>query len=142
MLTQPHPARLLITRVRISLALGLTALVLVQDIRGLRSGHAQSGWFLGAPLLHGWTLVCVNALIYAYICWLAFWFIRGTAGRERVFMVGWFAGILLWPLRMVRPQWATITRHIGVVGLAVSLLAALALLLEASAVTESGESNP
>jgi len=86
-------------------------------------------------------LVGVNALIYTYICWLAFWLIRGTAGRERVFMVGWFAGILLWPFRMVRPQWDTVTRHIGAFGLAVALLAALALLLEPSAVTESGESN-
>jgi hypothetical protein len=141
-LMAPHPARLLTNRARTILALGLTALVFVQDIRGLRLGHAESGWFLGAPLLHDWTLVGVNALIYTYICWLAFWFIRRTAGRERAFVVGWFAGILLWPLSMLRPQWATVTRHVGAFGLTVALLAALALLLEPSGVAESGPGEP
>ena len=136
-LTQPDPTRLLTTRVRIALALGLTALVFVQEIRGLGRGHTESWWFLGAPLLHGWPLIAVNVFIYVYICWLGFWFVRGTAGRERFFMVGWFAGILLWPLRMLRPQWAMITKHIGALGLAVALLAALALLLEPPVVAES-----
>lgn len=137
----PHPARLLTNRARIMLALGLTALVLVQDIRGLRPGHTQSGWFLGAPLLHGWPLIAVNVFIYAYICWLAFWFVRGTAGRERVFMVGWFAGILLWPLRMLRPDWAIATKHASALGLAVALLAALALLLESNNIAETSDPN-
>jgi hypothetical protein len=136
-LAQSHPTRLLTTRVRIALALGLTALVFVQEIRGL--GRTGAGWFLGAPLFHGWTLIAVNVFIYGYICWLAFWFVRGTAGRERLFMVGWFAGILLWPLRMLRPQWVTVTKHIGAFGLAVALLAALALLLEPPVVAESGD---
>jgi hypothetical protein len=135
-----HPARLLTTRMRIILALAVTVLVLVQEIRGLHPGHAQSGWFIGSPL-RGWALITVNVFLYAYICWLAFWFIRRTVGRERVFMVGWFAGILLWPLRMLRPQWGTITRHIGALGLAVALLVALALLLEPPALVQSGDPN-
>jgi hypothetical protein len=138
-LTPSHPTRLLTTRARIVLALGLTALVFVQAIRGLRPGHNESGWFLGAPLFHGWALIAVNVFIYAYVCWLAFWFVRGTAARERFFMVGWFVGILLWPLRMLRPQWAVATKHIGAFGLAVALLAALALLLESPVVAESGD---
>jgi hypothetical protein len=51
------------------------------------------GWLL-QPLdfvLHGWPLVAANVVFYGYLCWLAFWFIRGTHGRERVVMVGWFA---------------------------------------------------
>jgi len=103
--------------------------------------HVQPGWLLGPPLLHGWTLVGVNSFFYAYFCWLGFWFIRGTAGQERFFIVGWSAGFLLWPLEMLRPQWATITRQIGIFGLAVALLAAVAMLLELSAPTESGGSN-
>jgi hypothetical protein len=66
-------------------------------------------------------------------------FVRGTAGRERLFMVGWFAGILLWPLRMLRPQWAVVTKHIGAFGLAVALLAALALLVEPPVNADSGD---
>jgi len=128
-LTEPHPARLLTTRARISFALGLTALVFVQAVRGLHPNHTVPKWFLGAPLLHGWPLLAVNVFIYGYICWLGFWFIRGTEGRERFFMAGWFVGVVLWPLKMLRPDWAVATRHIGVVGLAVALLAAVALML-------------
>jgi hypothetical protein len=127
--------------VRIVLALGLTALVFVQAIRGLRPGQIDSRWFLGAPLFHGWVLIAVNVLIYGYICWLGFWFVRGTAGRERLFMLGWFAGIILWPVKILRPQCAVITKHIGAFGLAVALLAALALLLEPPVVPESGDPN-
>jgi hypothetical protein len=47
-----------------------------------------------------------------------------------VFMVGWSADILLWPLRMLGPQWAAAARGIGVLRLAVALLAALALLFD------------
>jgi hypothetical protein len=54
-------------------------------------------------------------------------------------MVGWFAGILLWPLRMLRPQWAVVTKHIGAFGLAVALLAALALLVEPPVNADSGD---
>jgi len=128
-LTQPPPARLLTTRVRIAFALGLTVLVFAQAIRGLHPSHTESGWFLGAPVLHGWPLIAVNILIYVYICWLGFWFIRGTEGLERFFMVGWFAGVLLWPLKMLLPQWSVTMRQISAFGLAVALLAAVALLL-------------
>jgi len=140
-LKQPRPARLLTTRRRSAIALALTGFVFMQAIRELRLGHTESGWFLGVPLLHGWQLLAVNILIYLYICWLAFWFIRGSAGRERLFMVGWFVGILLWPLKMLRPQWAMATKHIGAFGLAVALLAVVALLLEPPVVSESGGQN-
>jgi hypothetical protein len=128
-LTQPHTALLLTTRGRIAFALGLTTLVFVQDIRGLHRNHTEPGWFIGAPLLHGWPLVAVNVFIYGYICWLGFWFIRGTVGRERFFMAGWFAGVVLWPIKMLRPGWALAVRYVGAFGLAVALLAAVALLL-------------
>jgi hypothetical protein len=71
----------------------------------------------------------VNIFIYGYLCWLGFWFVRGTEGRERFFMVGWFAGVVLWPLKMLRPEWAVAMRYIGAFGLAVAVLAAVALLL-------------
>ena len=74
------------------MAIGLTALVLVQEIRGLHPHDAASVWLLGPPLLHGWALISVNVALYAYICWLAFWFIRGTAGRDRFFCGGVVCG--------------------------------------------------
>jgi hypothetical protein len=94
--------------VRVAFALGLTALVFAQAIHGVYTTHSESGWFLGAPRLDGWPLIAVNVFIYGYLYWLGFWFVRGTEGLERFFMAGWFAGILLWPLKMLRPQWAVI----------------------------------
>lgn len=74
----------------------------------------------------------LSLFFYVYLCWSAFWLIRGTAGAERVFMVGWFAGILVSPFRMLRPHWTAAVVHIATIGLAVALLAALALLLKPS----------
>jgi hypothetical protein len=82
------------------MAAGLTAFVLALAIRGgLHLGHTESGWLLPLDfVLRGWPLIAVNVAFYGYLCWLGFSFIRGTAGPERLFMVGWFASILLSPL--------------------------------------------
>ena len=53
-------------------------------------------------------------------------------GKERVFMVGLFAEILLWPFRMLLPHWAIVIHCIGAFGLTVALIAAFVLLLEFS----------
>jgi hypothetical protein len=124
--------RLLTTRLRISLALGITALFFVQDIRGLYSHRSISPWLLGAPSLHSWALIAVNAGLYAYVCWVAFWLIRGTTARERFFMIGWFLGFLLWPLKLLWPSSAVAVGQIGAFGLAISLFASLALLIDHS----------
>lgn len=135
-MTQSHPTRLLTTRVRTGAALGLTALVFALTI--LHWGHTKSGWlFTPGFVLHGWLLMALNVFFYGYVCWLGFWLIRGTAGPERLFMVGWFAGLLLSPLNTLGPQWAVAIKHIGAVGLAVALLASLSLLLKPSDVTDS-----
>jgi hypothetical protein len=81
--------------------------------------------------------MALDAFFYCYVCWLAFWFIRGTAGLERLFVVGWFARVLLSPLEIVRPGWAVAIKQIGAFGLAVALLAALSLLLKPSEVAGS-----
>jgi hypothetical protein len=77
----------------------------------------------------------------AEICWIAFWCIRRTIGRERLFMVGMFTNILLWPAKMLLPQWAFAIRHVGALGLAVATLAALTLLLDASNPANSNRAN-
>jgi hypothetical protein len=110
-------------------ALVLTALVLVQSIRELDRGHHGSGWlFPASPLIHGWALIAANVLIYAWFCWITFWFVRGTRGPERFLILGWVSGILLWPFRMSWPESLAI-RSIGVLGLIVALLASVSLLL-------------
>ena len=88
-------------------------LVFAQVVRGLYSTHTESGWFLGAfSAFRGWPIIAMNVVFYSYLCWLAFRFIRGTKGPERVLMAGWFAGLLLWPLKMLHPQWADADRFL------------------------------
>jgi hypothetical protein len=120
---------LLTTRARIIFAAVATAPVFVNTIRYTHIAAREARWLLGPPLLHGWGLVAANILIYAYLCWLVFWFVRRTSGQERFFMMGWFAGVLFWPVKMLRSQWAVAIRYISAFGLAVALLAAIALLL-------------
>ena len=115
------------------MALAWAAFLLALAIRGIARHKHATGWlFSVGTLLHGWLLIAANVFIYAEICWIAFWCIRGTLGRERVFMVGLFGNILLWPLRMLLPRWANAIHHIGALGLAVAVLAAFSLLLDFS----------
>lgn len=105
-LANPHPIRLLTNHTRTAVAVGLTTFVFALALRGgLHLGHTESGWLLPLDLvLHGWLLIAVNVAFYGYLCWLGFWFIRGTEGRERLFLAGWFANILLSPLEKLRPS--------------------------------------
>ena len=140
-LTDSHPTRLLTTRLRIVLAMGWTASLLALAIRGIiRRSHV--GWLLPQSILfHGWVLIAFNVLIYGEICWIAFWCIRRTLGRERLFMGGMFADIVLWPAKMLLPQWSFAIRHVGAFGLAVATLAALTLLMDSSNQADSNRAN-
>jgi hypothetical protein len=131
--------RLLTTRRRVAVAVGLTALVLFNALqRTLHLEHAKSGWLLPLDhLLHGGLLIVANVAFYGYLCWLGFCFVRGTEGRERVFMAGCAASVLLPPIKLLRPGWALAINRIDAFGLAVALLAALSLLLHPSDVVDS-----
>jgi hypothetical protein len=120
---------------------GLTALVFVLAIWfGSHPGRARSGWLLPLDfMLRGWSLIIANVVFYGYLCWLGFCFVRGTKGRERVVMLGWFADILLSPLKTLTPDWAVTIGYIGTFGLAVALLAAVSLLSHPSAVANSAD---
>ncbi len=125
---------LVTTRLRAAVAVGLTAFVLVQAVRGvLNLGNTPSGWLVPwGSLLDGWPLVAVNVFFYGYMWWLGYWFIRGTRGRERVLIVGWFAGILLWPLETLKNGWVMEIRYVAALGLAVALIAGVSLLMRPS----------
>jgi len=131
-LTGSHQTRLLTTRLRIVLAIGWTAYLLALAIRGIIR-PSQAGWLVPQGILFsGWVVIAFNIVIYGEICWMAFWCIRRTIGWERLFMAGMFANILLWPAKMLLPQWAFAIRHVGAFGLAVATLSALTLLLASS----------
>lgn len=124
----------LTTRTRTLIAILSTLYVLVLAYRGpIRSNNRTDDWllldwFFGA---HGWILVAVNAAFYAYLCWLAVSFVRGTSGRERVFMMGWFLAILIRPLKLISPAWAVAERYVSILGLTAAAVSAVSLLLRA-----------
>lgn len=122
---------LLTSRTASAITVGLTALLFVWSVRDVPTVHKrQQGWLLPLDFfLHGWALVAANVIFYIWLLWLAFWFIRGTHGRERVVVVGWLPNILLPPLLLLRPSWTVGITYIGIFGLAVALLAAVSLLL-------------
>ena len=121
------------------MALGVTAFLFALAIRGgLHPGHTETGWLLSLGFgVHGWPLLAANVAFYAYLCWIGFSFIRGTAGLERVFIAAWFVNILVLPLERLWPQWSVAIRHISTFGLAVALLAGVSLLLNRSESPES-----
>jgi hypothetical protein len=102
--------------------------------------RAKPEWLFAGNPLHGWSLVAVNFAFWAYLCWFGFWIIYRSEGRERLFLVGWFADILLWPVRWLEPRWAEPVRLIGTAGLALALLVALSVLLHPPKIPASADS--
>jgi hypothetical protein len=132
---QSQPTRLLTTRVRTAVAVGLTAWVFALALRDVfHLGHRRGLLLPVDFFLRGWPLVAANVVVYGYLCWLAFWSIRGTNGRERIVIVGWFLAILLSPLEILQHGWAVEIRWICMFGLAIALLAAVSLLLRPTVV--------
>lgn len=108
----------------------LTAFVLTQAIRGLlHPAHAGSWLITSDGLLPWWLTIILNVAFYAAFCWGAFLFIRGTEGRERFFMVGWWAVLLLSPLRILNLRWSMTISYVDSFGLAVALVLAISLVL-------------
>jgi hypothetical protein len=132
---------LLSTRTRIAVAIVVTSYMLVLAMRdALRPGRHGSrrlllDWFFG---LHGWPLIALNVALYAYIGWLAFCFIRACAGRERIFLVGWFVSVLLWPVRAMWPDSGMAEHFVSGVALGVALCAAVSLLFKPQEVNSAG----
>jgi hypothetical protein len=137
-MAQSQPAHLLTTGRRTRVAVSLTACVFVLAIRDvLLSSHRRHLLLPLDFLFYGWPLVAANIVFYGYLCWLAFWFIRGTHGRERVFMIGWFSAVLLPPLETLQHRFTTEIRYICAFGLAVSLYAAVSLLLHPTGIDDA-----
>ena len=128
---------MLTNRMTTVIALALTAYVFAISVRA-NLGHTQSGWLL-LPVwpLHGPTLIILNWALYAYLCWLGYWFIRGTNGRERIFVSGWFASLLLLPLRHFVPSCAWGVQFIRSFSLLMALGASASLLLRPGPPKES-----
>jgi hypothetical protein len=86
-------------------ALGLSAWMFGLSVRDeLHPAHTSSTWMF-FEWWHGWLAIAANVAFYVYLCWVAFGFVYGTKGWERLFFVGLF-GFLLSPLKTLGPEWA------------------------------------
>ena len=121
------------------MAVGLTACIFALSIRDILHNTHRSGLLLPHDfrLLPGWPLVAANVTLYAYVCWLAFCFIRGTHGRERIFVIGWFWAILLQPLERFQQGFTVQIRCLCALGLTAALVAGVLLWLHSTGVTDS-----
>ena len=137
-MTDSQPTRLLTTRWRAGVAVGLTACVFALAVRDILLSSHRRGLPLPLDfLLRGWPLVAANVVFYAYLCWLAFWLARGTHGRERVFVAGWFLAVLLSPLDRFQHGFTVQIRCICALGLAVALVAGVSLWLHSTGIGDS-----
>jgi hypothetical protein len=132
-----HSAKLLTTRRRTAVAIALTGLMFAVSLRGAfiqscyRTSRLPLDHFLG--LSYG-QLVILNVAFYTYLCWLAFSFIRDTAGRERVFMVAWLSFVLVSPVKLLIPALWIPVHFISSIVLGVALVAAISLFRTCGAV--------
>ena|SRR6185437_4566030 len=77
-----------------------------------------------------WAVFTVNAVFYAYLLWACFAFFRIAQGKERVIVVGWSLGIVLYPVKYLVPATAAVAiQCVEAAGMAVAFLAALDILL-------------
>lgn len=90
---------------------------------------AKPDWLFSGLWLHGWALIAVNFAFWAYICWLGFSEMHESEGRQMLFIIGWFAGIVLWPVGWLAPQWAEPVGLISIAGLALALWVGMSALL-------------
>ncbi|HJU09581.1 MAG TPA: hypothetical protein VJ728_01825 [Candidatus Binataceae bacterium] len=136
-------ARLFTTRMAAGIAATVTALVFALTIRGvLTLRHTGTDWMSQFDvLLHGYWLIAAKVVLYLFLCWLGVWMIRGTEGRERLFMVGWFSAILIPPITMQRADSVGVGAYIGTAGMGIALGAALSLVLRPSPPAE-GDKTP
>jgi len=120
--------RLLTTRLRTGLAVCFTALVLIVAIRdALHPGRAHESLAPFSFMLRGSALVTLRVAFWGYVGWVAFCFIRGTHGRERIVMIGWAVALILARLESIWPGWILQMRYAAVLALLIALLAAVSL---------------
>jgi hypothetical protein len=126
---RPQPESLITTHRRAGVAIGAAALEFQASIRTiLNQGNVPSNWLFEAPGLPEWTVVAGSLFFYGFICWISFWMIRGTHGRERVFMVAWFLNVLLWPARVFQHEWILEIRYVGAFGQLIALIVGITFL--------------
>ena len=131
-----YKPRLIDNRVTALIGLVLTAYVAALTFQTAfsQSPH-HSRWLLPLDrLLPTWALWAVNAAFYSYLVFLCAVFFRAVQGKERVLIAGWVPGILLGPVQArVSISLADAIQYVKSVSIAIAFVAAVLILLEASA---------
>jgi len=91
----------------------------------------HSHWLIRLDfMLPKWALLAVNGVFYGYLLWLCFAFFRIAQGKERVVVVGWSLGIVLYPIKNLVSTPAVIAiQYVEAAGMAAAFLAVLDILL-------------
>jgi hypothetical protein len=88
-------------------ALCVTGFAAALSVRNLAfqckfNSHHKFNWLLDWGIFNPpWAVATVNLAFYGYSLWLAIAFYRMAQGKERIIVVGFFTGLLLYPIRIL-----------------------------------------
>ena len=85
-----RPIRLLTTRLKTAMAVGLTGLVFALSIpQELHPVYTKSSWLFRDGVPHSWLALAGDIAMYACLCLTGFYAAYVTRGRERLIIIGW-----------------------------------------------------
>jgi hypothetical protein len=123
------------------IAVCLTGILTAVDLRALFiAAPHKASWLLG-PLdswpLPIWSVIALNLLFRTALLWGGVLFLRGTQGKERLVVAGWFMSACLGMLNPIEalsaPPAIAVIRLLRTIGMSVAFLAALLILLKSPA---------
>jgi hypothetical protein len=92
-------------------------------------GRPQFQWPLTFEFLPSWAVITTNIALYAYILWLGIVLYRIARGGERIVVAGWFADVLLGPVKiLVSPAGVLAIRYVQTAAMAAAFFTALFLV--------------
>jgi hypothetical protein len=110
------------------IVLVLTGFVATQTVRvALHNPTRHPDWLFPLFFIRAqWIVLLVNVAFYAYLLWLCFVFFRIAQGKERVIVIGWFFGIVLYPIKvLVSGPAAFVIRYAEAAAMAAAFLVSL-----------------
>ena len=135
-----HKFQLIGNRFTAIAAVCLTGFLAAWDGWAVFSGAPhKSGWLIPSDSLPLpiWGVIILNFFFYSYMLWIAFWVYRGTQGKERVVVGGYFTAALLGLLGRIKaldsPRAVIWIRSVQSVGMSVAFFAALLILWQSPA---------
>lgn len=124
-------ARIIGSRNSAVTALCLTGIVAAQTFwDAIHHAEHKSYWLLdlNGPL-PAFAAAALNMAFYAYLLWLGVVFCRGTKGKERVLVAGWFGALFLgWTQNVVSTSAAAVIGWVKAAFMLMAVVAAVDIL--------------